>query len=95
MAAALTELDRDPDLWVGVLCAEGDNFTAGLDMPKFFGPGAKPTPIPDDHIDPFGMRNQCRKPRIVDQGRHAELIHAGGLYARLAALQFIDAAPVD
>lgn len=32
--------------------------------------------------------------RIVDQGTHAELIRAGGLYARLAALQFIDAAPV-
>ena len=28
LAAAMTELDRDPDLWVGVLCAEGDHFTA-------------------------------------------------------------------
>jgi enoyl-CoA hydratase/carnithine racemase len=65
LAAAMTELDRDPDLWVGVLCAEGDNFTAGLDMPKFFGPGATPSEIPDDHIDPFGMRNQCRKPVVT------------------------------
>src|SRR5665213_1350818 len=65
LAAAMTELDRDPDLWVGVLCAEGDNFTAGLDMPKFFGPGAKPSEIPEDHIDPFGMRNQCRKPVVT------------------------------
>lgn len=65
LAAAMTELDRDPDLWVGVLCAEGDNFTAGLDMPKFFGPGARPTGIPEDHIDPFGMRNQCRKPVVT------------------------------
>jgi enoyl-CoA hydratase len=65
LAAAMTELDRDPDLWVGVLCAEGDHFTAGLDMPKFFGPDAKPSEIPADHIDPFGMRNQCRKPVIT------------------------------
>jgi enoyl-CoA hydratase len=65
LAAAMTELDRDPDLWVGVLCAEGDNFTAGLDMPKFFGPGATPTVIPEDHIDPFGLRNQCRKPVVT------------------------------
>jgi enoyl-CoA hydratase/carnithine racemase len=65
LAAAMTELDRDPDLWVGVLCAEGDNFTAGLDMPKFFGPGAKPREIPEDHIDPFGMRNRCRKPVVT------------------------------
>ena len=65
LSAAMTELDRDPELWVGVLCAEGDNFTAGLDMPKFFGPTASPAQIPDDHIDPFGMRNQCRKPLVT------------------------------
>ena len=33
LSAALTELENDPELWVGVLCAEGENFTAGLDMP--------------------------------------------------------------
>jgi len=65
LAAAMTELDRDPDLWVGVLCAEGDHFTAGLDMPKFFGPDARPSTIPEDHIDPFGLRNQCRKPVVT------------------------------
>jgi enoyl-CoA hydratase len=65
LAAAMTELDRDPDLWVGLLCAEGENFTAGLDMPKFFGPTATPSQIPDDHIDPFGMRNTCRKPIVT------------------------------
>ena len=65
LSAALTELDRDPDLWVGVLCAQGADFTAGLDMPKFFGPGAKPVPTPDDAIDPFGLRNRCRKPIVT------------------------------
>jgi enoyl-CoA hydratase len=65
LSAAMTELDRDSELWVGVLCAEGDNFTAGLDMPKFFGPTAMPSQIPDDQIDPFGMRNQCRKPIVT------------------------------
>ena len=38
LSEAYTLLDKDDDLWVGVLCANGDNFTAGLDMPKFFGP---------------------------------------------------------
>ena len=35
LSDAYTLLDKDNDLWVGVLCANGDNFTAGLDMPKF------------------------------------------------------------
>jgi len=30
--------------------------------------------------------------RVVEQGTHAELAARGGLYARLAALQFGDAA---
>ena len=65
LSNALTELDRDDELWAGVICAEGENFTAGLDMPKFFGPGAQPTPIPEDNIDAFGLRNTCRKPVIT------------------------------
>jgi enoyl-CoA hydratase len=65
LAAAMTELDRDPALWVGVLTAEGADFTAGLDMPQFFGPTARPVPIPDDHTDPFGLRNVCSKPVVT------------------------------
>ena len=29
LSEALTLLDEDPELWVGVLCAEGEHFTAG------------------------------------------------------------------
>jgi enoyl-CoA hydratase/carnithine racemase len=65
LSQALTLLDSDPDLWVGVLCAEGADFTAGLDMPKFFGPGATAKPIPADQIDPFGLASQCRKPIVT------------------------------
>ncbi len=65
LADALTLLDSDPGLWVGVLCAEGPDFTAGLDMPKFFGPGATAKPIPADKIDPFGMTSRCRKPIVT------------------------------
>jgi ATP-binding cassette subfamily B protein len=31
--------------------------------------------------------------RLVEQGRHDELLRAGGLYARLAQLQFIGEEP--
>lgn len=65
LSAALTELHNNDELWVGVLCAEGDHFTAGLDMPKFFGPDAvKKEPDPDA-IDPFGLLNQCSKPIVT------------------------------
>lgn len=65
LSQGLTELDRDPDLWAGVVCAAGDHFTAGLDMPKFFGPGASPRPIPDDAVDPLGLKGRCRKPIVT------------------------------
>jgi enoyl-CoA hydratase len=65
LSEALTLLDHDDDLWVGVLCAAGDNFTAGLDMPKFFGPGAKARPRPAGNVDPFGMGKPCRKPIVT------------------------------
>jgi enoyl-CoA hydratase len=32
MSDALTVLHNEDDLWVGVVCAEGSDFTAGLDM---------------------------------------------------------------
>jgi len=65
LSEALSLLDRDDELWVGVLSAVGDHFTAGLDMPKFFGPGAKPVPRPPGNVDPFGMGQRCRKPIVT------------------------------
>lgn len=64
LSDVLTELDRDDARWVGVLCAEGDHFTAGLDMPKFFGPGATAQPLPAENVDPFGLVRSCRKPIV-------------------------------
>ena len=65
LSDALTQLDKDEGLWVGVLCAAGENFTAGLDMPKFFGANATRTARPEGNIDPFGLANQCRKPIVT------------------------------
>jgi len=65
LSEALTLLDRDDDLWVGVICAAGDHFTAGLDMPKFFGPDAKPEPRPPGNVDPFGLTVACSKPIVT------------------------------
>ena len=65
LSDALTLLEREDTLWVGVLCAEGSAFTAGLDMPKFFGPTATVKPDPEGNIDPFGLANQCTKPIVT------------------------------
>jgi enoyl-CoA hydratase len=65
LGEALTLLDEDPELRVGVLCAVGDHFTAGLDMPKFFGPGATARSTPEGQIDAFQLTSMCRKPIIA------------------------------
>ncbi len=65
LSDALTLLENDEDLRVGVLCANGGAFTAGLDMPKFFGPTAEVKPNPLGNIDPFGLDNQGTKPIIT------------------------------
>lgn len=60
----LTTFDDDDNLWVAVLDPAGEHTTAGLDMPKFFGPTATAKPIPDTQVDPFGLKRRCRKPLI-------------------------------
>jgi len=65
LSDALTELDRNDQLWAGVLCAAGDHFTAGLDMPRFFGPTAEKRERRPDNVDPFGLGKRCSKPLVT------------------------------
>ena len=65
LSDAITLLDRTEDYWVGVLCAEGPDFTAGLDMPKFFGPNAERTDLKPGNIDAFALKGRCRKPIVT------------------------------
>ena len=60
----LTAFEADDDLWVAVLDPAGEHTTAGLDMPKFFGPTATAKPIPKDQIDPFALARRTTKPVI-------------------------------
>ena len=68
---ALTRLDEDPDLFVGVLTFAGDHTTAGLEMPLFFTDEARAaaaerraaqTAAP---VDPFSLGRRLTKPRIT------------------------------
>ena len=65
MSDALTLLDKTDEYWVGVVCANGGDFTAGLDMPKFFGPKAENWELRDGTIDVFALANRCRKPIVT------------------------------
>jgi enoyl-CoA hydratase/carnithine racemase len=65
LCSAYGELERDPELRVGVVHALGDHFTAGLDLPQW-GPvlaGGK-FHIPDGGIDPLGLRSRVTKPVV-------------------------------
>jgi enoyl-CoA hydratase/carnithine racemase len=64
LSDALTELHDSETLWVGVVCAEGKDFTAGLDMPKFFGPSAEKRDFKEGNVDAFGLRKRCGKPIV-------------------------------
>ncbi|WP_314950441.1 crotonase/enoyl-CoA hydratase family protein [Bradyrhizobium cosmicum] len=65
LSDALTELHDNEAYRAGVICAEGRDFTAGLDMPKFFGPTAEKRNITEGNVDPFGLAKRCRKPVIT------------------------------
>ena len=66
LCAAYGELERDPDLRVGVLYAHGDHFTGGLDLPQWgavFSSGA--WQIPAGAIDPLGLTSRVSKPIVL------------------------------
>lgn len=62
---ALTRLDEDPDLWVGVWSYAGDHATAGLEMPLFFGGEAEPAGWLAGGVDPFGLGRRLTKPLVT------------------------------
>jgi enoyl-CoA hydratase len=67
LAAAYSQLENTPELRCGVLYAEGDHFTAGLDMPKIAPLRRAGIPlIPPAEVDPFNLREPLRtKPMLV------------------------------
>jgi len=67
LAAAYTHLERTHELRCGVLYAEGEHFTAGLDMPKIAPLRQAGLPLyPLEEIDPFNLRAPRRtKPLVI------------------------------
>ena len=71
LSDALTRLDDDDDLFVGVLAFAGDHTTAGLEMPLFFSEEARRDAAlrkaaeTSEPVDPFGLGRRLRKPRVT------------------------------
>lgn len=66
LADALTELEDDPNLRVGLLFAHGDHFTAGLDLGEvgpFIQTGEKL--FPEDKVDPVQLFGRSRSKPLV------------------------------
>ncbi|MGW0035455.1 crotonase/enoyl-CoA hydratase family protein [Gordonia sp. NPDC003376] len=64
LAGHLTAFDEDDSLWVAVFCSAGKHTTAGLDMPKFFGPDAD-AEIDPSLVDPFALGRRATKPVVA------------------------------
>ena len=66
LAEAYSELEREDELWVGLLTAAGPHFTAGLDLPKNAERMRKGEPtFPDGLIDPLDLRPPRRSKPVV------------------------------
>lgn len=68
LSQAYGELERNPNLWVGLVYAHGENFTAGLDL-NDLGPKLLTGTInlvPEGGLDPWGMTTkQVSKPIVM------------------------------
>ncbi len=67
LADALTLLDEDDDLWVGLLTFAGKHTTAGLDLSRFadsMRSGGRDAGG-DERVDAFALRRRCRKPLVM------------------------------
>ena len=67
LAEAYTAFENHTDAWVGLLCAAGPHFTAGLQLDQIGPFMARGESLwPDGAIDPFGLREPKRsKPLVV------------------------------
>ncbi|MEZ4320608.1 MAG: crotonase/enoyl-CoA hydratase family protein [Myxococcota bacterium] len=66
LAAALTAFEDDPDARVAVLCADGEHFTAGLDLAEVGPAVASGAPLfPEGSVDPLGLNGRTRTKPLV------------------------------
>ncbi|MEG3585694.1 MAG: crotonase/enoyl-CoA hydratase family protein [Actinomycetota bacterium] len=65
---AITLLDVNYELWVGVLFGHGDHFTAGLDLPKWtqkMSENNRSHTNASERVDPMALGRACKKPIVT------------------------------
>ena len=66
LARGYSELEHSDDVYVGLVHAYGDHFTAGLDMPKIAPLRLEGKPLfPGNEADPFNLREPMRRKPVV------------------------------
>jgi enoyl-CoA hydratase len=66
LSAAYSTMERDPNVRCGLLCAEGKNFTAGLELNRLSQRFAVGKPLfPDEEVDPINLRRLRTKPLVA------------------------------
>ena len=66
LAAAYTAFEADPDARAAVVYAEGDHFTAGLDLAEVGPAVASGAPLfPAEGVDPLGLHGRVRTKPVV------------------------------
>jgi enoyl-CoA hydratase/carnithine racemase len=66
LGRAFSEMEHDEDIRCGVLCAEGKNFTAGLELSKLADHLSKGRSLfPESEIDPVNLRRLRTKPVVA------------------------------
>lgn len=68
LSGAYARLDMDPSLFVGLLHAYGDHFSAGIDLPQVAERRRQGLPLWNlgAGMDPFGLQGpSCRKPIVI------------------------------
>lgn len=66
LSAAYTEFEDNPDLWCALLFADGDHFTAGLDLAEVGPAVAAGKPLfPEGNVDPLDLSGRRRTKPVV------------------------------
>jgi enoyl-CoA hydratase len=65
LGQAFSAMEDDPDIRCGVLCAEGRNFTAGLELSQVAKHLAESPLFPADGVDPVNLHGSIRTKPLV------------------------------